>query len=280
MSEATVSDELPAPGSPGPVPLSPRQIALRDEFVKVRGTWGGAWEAILRLDPDFLAAYLQLSGLPWTREGGLEPKVKEFIYIAADANATHMFGPGVRQHIRKALEFGATGDEVMEVLELISTVGIHAATVGVPVLLELLAETGQRTEPAPLDERQQQLKEEFTCQRGYWDDLWAGLLELDPDFFAAYARFSSVPWQGGSLSPKVKEFMYITFDAAATHMYVPGLKLHMRNALRYGAKPAELMELLEIVSVIGIHGSTLGAPVLVEELERAGLPIDGEPGQA
>jgi alkylhydroperoxidase/carboxymuconolactone decarboxylase family protein YurZ len=273
VAEGT-SGELPAPGVAGPVSLSSRQIELRDAFVRIRGTWGGAWEDILRLAPDFFEAYLGLSGLPWTREGGLEPKVKEFIYIAADGNATHMFEPGVRQHIRKALEFGATREEVMEVLELISTVGIHASTVGVPVLLELLAETGVRTAPVPLDARQQQLKDEFTRERGYWDDLWAGLLELDPDFFAAYARFSSVPWRGGTLSPKVKEFMYITFDAAATHMYTPGLKLHMRNALGYGATPGELMELLEIVSVIGIHGATLGAPILVEELERAGLPVD------
>jgi alkylhydroperoxidase/carboxymuconolactone decarboxylase family protein YurZ len=270
----TTSDELPAPGSSGPVPLSPRQIELRDAFVRVRGTWSDTWQDILRLDPSFFEAYLGLSGLPWMREGGLEPKVKEFIYIAADGNATHMFEPGVRQHIRKALEFGATREEVMEVLELISTVGIHAATVGVPVLMELLAETGVRTQPTPLDARQQALKDQFTRERGYWDDLWAGLLELDPDFFEAYAEFSAVPWRGGSLSPKVKEFMYITFDAAATHMYKPGLKLHMRNALRYGATPAELMELLEIVSVIGIHGATLGAPILVEELHRAGLPVD------
>jgi alkylhydroperoxidase/carboxymuconolactone decarboxylase family protein YurZ len=274
VAEST-SGGLPTPGAPGSVPLSPRQIELRDAFVRIRGTWSDTWQDILRLDPDFFEAYLGLSGLPWTREGGLEPKVKEFIYIAADGNATHMFEPGVRQHIRKALEFGATREEVMEVLELISTVGIHAATVGVPVLLELLAETGVRTEPAPLDARQQGLKDQFTKERGYWDDLWAGLLELDPDFFAAYAQFSAVPWRSGTLSPKVKEFMYITFDAAATHMYTPGLKLHMRNALGYGATPGELMELLEIVSVIGIHGATLGAPILVEELQRAGLPVDG-----
>ena len=36
-------------------------------------------------------------------------------------------------------------------------------------------------------------------------------------------------------------------DAAATHLYVPGLKLHMRNALRYGATTGELMEVLEMV---------------------------------
>lgn len=248
--------------------LTPRQSELRDAFIAVRGTWGDAWEDILRLDADFFESYMKMSALPWT-QGVLEPKVKEFICITADANATHMYAPGVQQHIRKALELGATQQEVMEVLECASTVGIHAMTVGVPTLLEVLQEEGLRLGPQAFDARQEELKAEFTSSRGYWDDLWAGVLDLDPDFFEAYLDFSSVPWRGGVLEPKVREFLYITFDASATHMYVPGLKLHMRNALRYGATEQELMEVLEIVSVIGIHASTLGAPILVQELARA-----------
>lgn len=245
--------------------LTQRQSELREEFTRVRGTWSDAWESVLRLDPDFLESYLRLSAVPW-EHGVLDPKIKEFVYIAADANATHMYEPGVRRHIARAIELGATADEIMQVLELISTLGIHAATVGVPILLELLAETGQRDGPVALDGRRQELKAESTRSRGYWDPLWDGLLELAPDFFAAYLDFSSVPWRHGVLEPKVKEFIYISFDAAATHLYQPGLKVHMRNALRYGASAAEIMEILEIVSVIGIHASALGAPILEEQL--------------
>jgi alkylhydroperoxidase/carboxymuconolactone decarboxylase family protein YurZ len=74
------------------------------------------------------------------------------------------------------------------------------------------------------------------------------------------------------LKPKVKELMYCAFDAAATHLYVPGLKLHMRNALRYGATKEEIMEMLEIVSVIGIHGAQLAAPLLEQALDAARNP--------
>ena len=65
------------------------------------------------------------------------------------------------------------------------------------------------------------------------------MLELDPELFAAYTEFSSVPWRSGTLSPKVKEFVYIAFDTAATHLYVKGLKLHIENAIGYGATPQE-----------------------------------------
>ncbi|CAM4062983.1 carboxymuconolactone decarboxylase family protein [Kibdelosporangium persicum] len=247
--------------------LTTRQEELKAEFIKVRGTWSDAWESILRLDPGFLEAYLKFSAVPW-RRNHLEDKVKEFVYIAADAAATHLYTPGIRQHIRAALAFGATKEEIMEVLELTSTLGIHAANIGVPLLLEVLEEEGLRTGPAPLDERQEKLKAEFTENRGYWHSFWDGLLELDPDLFEAYTEFSSVPWRTGVLSPKVKELIYTAFDASATHLYVPGLKLHIRNAVRYGATKEEIMEVLEIVSVIGIHAATVAAPILEEEAAR------------
>jgi alkylhydroperoxidase/carboxymuconolactone decarboxylase family protein YurZ len=245
--------------------LSVRQAEVKEEFVRVRGTWGPAWESILRLDPEFLHAYLGFSAVP-ARKGHLSPVVREFIYIAADSAATHMFTAGTRAHIRTALELGATADEVMEVLELTSTLGIHAANIGVPLLLEVLEEEGLRDGPTPLSEKQESLKAGFTVTRGYWHTFWDGLLELDPELFEAYTDFSSVPWRRGPLEPKVKELVYCAFDAAATHLYVPGLKLHMRNAIRLGATPEEVMAVLEIVSVIGIHAAMEAVPVLEEEL--------------
>jgi alkylhydroperoxidase/carboxymuconolactone decarboxylase family protein YurZ len=68
------------------------------------------------------------------------------------------------------------------------------------------------------------------------------------------------------LEPKVKEMVYTAFDAAATHLYVPGLKQHLRNAVRLGATAEELIEVLEIVSVIGIHAAATAVPILADEL--------------
>lgn len=244
--------------------LTEAQKELKQEFIDVRGTWSDAWEAVLRLDPEYLRSYLKLSSVP-LRKNHLPDKIKEFVYVAVDSAATHLYTPGIRQHVRAALDAGATREEVMEVLELTSTLGIHAANIGVPLLLEVLEEEGMRDGPAPLDERQLQLKEEFTEKRGYWHEFWDGLLELDPELFEAYVDFSSVPWTSGVLEPKHKELIYCAFDAAATHLYVPGLKLHMRNAVRYGATAEEILEVIEIASVIGVHTVTTAAPLLEEE---------------
>ncbi len=124
-------------------------------------------------------------------------------------------------------------------------------------------------EKTGIDDRQRRIREAFIDRRGYWNGFWDGLLQLDPDFFEAYIEFSGVPWRNGTLEPKVKELVYIAIDAATTHLYEPGLRQHIRNALGYGATREEIMEVYELVSVLGIHACTLGVPVLLEELETA-----------
>ena len=241
-----------------------RRRELRDAFIEARGFWSPLWDGVLELDPDFFEAYLGFSSLPW-RAGPLDPKVKEFVYIAIDAAATHLFVPGIRQHIRNAIEHGATREEIMEVLELTSTLGIHACNIGVPILVEELEAAGQRL-PRELSDRQRPLKADFEAKRGYWHAFWDDVLALDPDFFEAYTQFSSVPWTSGVLEPKVKELIYTAFDVSATHLYEPGLRQHIRNALAYGATREEVMEVIELASVIGIHSAAVGVPILLEEL--------------
>ena len=247
--------------------LSPEQQQIKDEFIKIRRTWGPQWETILDLDPGFMRAYLNFSAVPW-RKNHLDDKTKEFMYLAVDAAATHLYVPGIREHIRAALRSGATRDEIMEVLELTSTLGIHAMNIGVPILVEVLVEKGMRTGPAELTEYQEEVKADFTKTRGYWHSFWDEMLELDPELFAAYTEFSSVPWHTGTLSPKVKEFVYIAFDTAATHLYVKGLKLHIENALGYGATAQEILEVMEIASVLGMQATMAAAPILAEEATR------------
>ncbi len=246
-----------------------RRQRLKDEFTRTRGYWAPVWDDLLRLDPDFFEAYLNFSGAPW-RNGTLPPKVKELIYIAVDAAATHLYEPGLRIHIRNALRHGAIREEIVEVLQLAVALGIHSCTLGVPTLIDELRQAGidGGLEAEPLSTRQEALKRAFTEIRGYWDPVWDGLLRLSPEFFAAYLQLSSVPWRGGLLEPKVKELIYIAIDAAATHLYEPGLRIHIRNALRHGASAAEILEVLELVAAIGVHSCTMGAPVLLDELRK------------
>ena len=62
----------------------------------------------------------------------------------------------------------------------------------------------------------------------------------------------------------MKELVYCAFDCAATHLYVPGLKLHMKNALGYGATPQEILEVFELATLLSLHTAHVAAPIIKE----------------
>ena len=107
------------------------------EQVRASGEWNAAWDDIAEMDPEWLESFLAMGMKPRLR-GVLEPKVWELIAIAVDAATTHLYGPGVRRHIRKALALGASKDEIMAVLEGVAVLGIHSCALGFPILAEEL----------------------------------------------------------------------------------------------------------------------------------------------
>lgn len=225
------------------------------------------------------AASLRLTTVP-RKKNHLGAKVQSLISIAVAANATHLHVPNIHRHMKAALREGASKAEIVEVLCLSSTLGVHACNIGVPLLFEVLKESG-REMPKGMDgmsASQWEMKEDFEKKRGYWHAFWEDFLRLSPEFFGAYVEFSSVPWTNGGvkgkgvLEPKVKELVYCAFDCAATHLYTPGLKLHMKNVLGYGGTPEEIMEVMELATLLSISTMDVGLGVLEEEIKRQGQP--------
>jgi len=108
------------------------------DHLRATGNFNPAWYELARMDPEWLEKFLDM-GLKPIAAGVLDPLTIEFIAIAVDASCTHLYAPGVRRHIRKALELGATSEEVLAVLQCVSVLGIHSCALGVPVLAEELA---------------------------------------------------------------------------------------------------------------------------------------------
>lgn len=141
--------------------------------------------------------------------------MQSLVLLSVDCAATHLYEPGIRQHMKDAATAGATLDEVFEVLELSSTLGIHACNIGIPTLVKVMEEEGildsHPTAGKAFDPGRLALKDDFVAKRGYWHEFWNDFLALDPEFFAAYTEFSSVPWtrkidgkpHPGALAPRV-----------------------------------------------------------------------------
>jgi alkylhydroperoxidase/carboxymuconolactone decarboxylase family protein YurZ len=107
--------------------------------LRASGNWNPKWDAFAELDPIWAEKFMAM-GMHTLLSGVLEPKVIEFLAIAVDASCTHMYAPGTRRHIRRALELGATKEELTAVLQAVSVLGIHSNCMGAPILLEEIAD--------------------------------------------------------------------------------------------------------------------------------------------
>lgn len=103
---------------------------------------------------------------------------------------------------------------------------------------------------------------------GDWNPGWDLLKELDPDYLEAFLGFRAVPQRKGPLEQKYKEMIFIAINAATTHLHGPGVRRHIQNALRAGATKAEILEVIQLTTIMGIHSMTLAAPILQEEVEK------------
>ena len=83
-----------------------------------------------------------------------------------------------------------------------------------------------------------------------------------PDYFAALAQLSAEPWLNGSLTDKERELVCVAIDCTVTHMYEPGLKIHIRQALKNGASRDEILAVFHLAALTGLEGYIAGAEAM------------------
>jgi len=108
------------------------------DHLRASGGWNPNWDSFAELDPVWTEKFMDMGVAPLVR-GALDQRTWELIAIAVDASCTHMYAPGVRRHIRKALELGVSKEEILAVLQAVSVLGIHSMSLGAPILVEELA---------------------------------------------------------------------------------------------------------------------------------------------
>jgi alkylhydroperoxidase/carboxymuconolactone decarboxylase family protein YurZ len=159
--------------------LTEQDSALRTQFNAELGPdeFHQGWASLLSLDPQFFKASVALASVP-RQKSHLSRKDQVLIALAVDSTSTHPYSPGIRTHVSAALKEGASLHDVLEVIELSSTLGIHACNIGVPLLVEVLKEGAKYLNEItrPYDERQTELKKEFSQKRGYWHAFWEDFL--------------------------------------------------------------------------------------------------------
>jgi alkylhydroperoxidase/carboxymuconolactone decarboxylase family protein YurZ len=120
------------------------------DAMRAEGSWNPAWNEAAAFAPEWMEDFVRMGTTPW-RRNVLDPKTIEFIAIAVDAACTHLYAPGARRHIAKALELGATAEEIFSVLQTVATLGIHSVALGAPILAEELTKRGM---PIPVETKE------------------------------------------------------------------------------------------------------------------------------
>lgn len=235
------------------------------ETLRQRGIWGPAMDNFARWDPDWTERCARMTNNPWTT-GILPVKWIELICIALNAACTCRNEPGVRRHIRAALDAGATGEEIRETLKGVSVLGIHSVAVTLPILLEEAEAAGVRPAPPPDGNGETPFVDRVKAE-GLFNPAWEATYQLDPQWLEQFLAMGADLYRG-VLPPKLVELIAIAADASCTHLYIPGIRRHVQSALAQGASLEEIMEVLKLCGALGVDACELGAPILAEELAK------------
>src|SRR4029079_14393842 len=112
------------------------------------GNWNPDWEPFAKLDPAWTEKVIAMA-ITARVAGLLDAKTIELIGIALDASCTHLYSPGVRRHMQRALKAGATREEITAVLQLACMQGLHSMCVAAPILLEEIEAREQQDNVQP-----------------------------------------------------------------------------------------------------------------------------------
>lgn len=222
---------------------------------------------VAKIEPDFHEKLCALGDVT-RRRGALTAIEHALIGVAIFGNPTSFSSDSLREWSARALEAGATRDQILGALKLASVLGVHSLTVGVPAVADVLRDTGIDASGTDLDDRRRALKAEFERRRGYWHDSWDDLLRLNPDMFEAYLSYSAYVADQEALEPGLRELIYVAIDAVATHLYVPGIQLHARNAIELGVPLDKIMSALEVASLLMPATYSAAASVITEVVQE------------
>ena len=240
---------------------------LKAEIIKKRGYWHPFHEGLLQWDPAYLRAYLNFHDAPW-KSGHLELKVREFIYIAVDGAVSHLYDTGLRKHMVGALKAGASKEELLQVIQITTAIAHNTHELAMPMLVAELKKTrpGIEEEIANLNAEEKRKKDDFIAATGYWPECGDAMLKFAPSFVEGFLGYRERAWNSGPLEAKIKEFISLAVCASPSLLYKDGVRFHIGRALKYGATPEEISDVLQLASAIAIHTCTHSVPALIDAL--------------
>lgn len=190
----------------------------------------------------------------------LDPLTIEFIEYAVRSSVTTLDPHDAQRHAQRALSLGASTAQLHEILLLVSALGVHSLMVGSARLAQLGVLAGEKVALAPLTSEQQALHRKYVGESSYWrrfeesvPGFLDSLLRFSPFAFEAFFGFCALPWLDAKVPALTKEWISIAVDATPSHRFLPGVHIHVGNALSLGCGRKPLLEVLDIAARTPLH---------------------------
>lgn len=186
---------------------------------------------------------------------GLSEQERAFVVLGLATALPCLNRADVEEAIDAAFRQGATATQVQEIVSLVSGLGVHSLMISAVAIVS-------RAEGMDIGFSPE--------QQGVWDarvgddPFWAGMeaelpgflramLLLSTEQFEAFFDYCAVPWKSGTVRARVKELVALATDAMPTHVFMPGLRLHLRNAVSLGVTRQAIEECLALAAATPEH---------------------------
>lgn len=193
----------------------------------------------------------------------LDQQAAALITLAVAVSVTALDRSAIDAAIAQAFDAGASIAQVQEIIALVSGLGVHSLMVSAAAVLDEAGRRGLADPQAPFDPERQLLWQQHVGDDPFWTafseevpGFLDAMLRLSPDIFAGFFTYCAIPWQSGTVRAWVKELGAIACDAAPSHRFRPGFRVHLANAIKLGVGRTAIMQALDIAAAAPQHRGT------------------------
>lgn len=193
----------------------------------------------------------------------LDPLGAALVALAATASVTALDRAALATAIDRSFASGASVAQVQEIMALVSALGVHTLMISATMVLDAARARGLVDATAPLDAEQQALWDRHVGNDPFWTGFSAELpgfleamLRLSPDIFTGFFEYCAIPWRSGTVRARIKELAALACDAAPSHRFRPGFRVHLKNAIALGIGRSAIMQALDIAAAAPQHRGT------------------------
>lgn len=213
------------------------------------------------VDPDTLEHLLERAG---ASEGeALSEQERAFVSLGLATSLPCLNSAAIEEAVAQAFRVGASPTQVQEILSLVSGLGVHSLMASAAVVVRQARAAGHSLDDM-FTPQQQALWDARVGDDPFWATMEAELpgflrsmLLLSADQFEAFFDYCAVPWKMGTVRARVKELVALATDAMPGHVFMPGFRLHLRNAVKLGVGRQAIRECVAMAQETPAH---IGVP--------------------